>query len=324
MYCGHRLFELNVEVQTSRIVLKGARRVAYIRVFWRFNFDVEDSMQLRVMTRQDIPGGVRLNTVVGWNQTEADWERFLEGSPEGCFVMEDAGKIVGTAATLPFETKFAWVSMVLVDPDYRNQGIGTSLLRRAIEYLDGTAVPTIKLDATPAGKPLYEKLGFVTEYEIDRWILKRSLGREANPNKVSLSRETLTDVFDFDRDVFGADRSALLESLNERAPALTHVIRTEGEVKGYAFGRHGLFADHLGPWMARNDRTAETLLMQFLDNSVRETVIVDALRSSRVAGKLLRDNGFSPARPLTRMYRGPNTYRGKPDLLCAIAGPEFG
>src|ERR1700753_149172 len=132
------------------------------------HFDVEDSMQLRVMTTQDIPGGVRLNTVVGWNQTEADWERFLAANPSGCFVMDDDGKIVGSAATLPFDGKFAWISMVLVDPDYRNRGIGTSLLQRAIEYLDSTGMATQKLDATPAGKPLYEKLGFVTEYEIDR------------------------------------------------------------------------------------------------------------------------------------------------------------
>jgi GNAT superfamily N-acetyltransferase len=281
-------------------------------------------MQLRVMTEQDIPGGVRLNTVVGWNQTEADWERFLEGSPNGCFVMDDGGKIVGTAATLGFESKFAWISMVLVDPDYRNQGIGTSLLRHAIRYLDSTGIATMKLDATPAGKPLYEKLGFVTEYEIDRWILKRSVTRRPSDNELAVSRETLTDVFELDRDVFGADRSALLESLNERGPDLTHVIRTGNEVKAYAFGRHGLFADHLGPWVALDDQAVETLLIQFLDRSPRETVIVDALKSSRIAGELLLKKGFSRARLLTRMYRGPNIYPGKPDFLCAITGPEFG
>src|ERR1700753_4364541 len=131
------------------------------------HFDVEDSMQLRMMTKQDIPGGVRLNTIVGWNQTAADWERFLSASPIGCFVMQDGDKVATTCATIPYENRFAWIGMVLVDPDYRNQGIGTTLLKRAIEYLDGAGVATMKLDATPAGKPLYERLGYVTEYEID-------------------------------------------------------------------------------------------------------------------------------------------------------------
>ena len=112
--------------------------------------------------------------------------------------MEDDGKIVGTAATLSYENRFAWIGMVLVDPDYRNRGIGTSLLQRTIEYLDAAGIPTLKLDATPAGKPLYEKLGFVSEYEIDRWILKRSVDRTNHIDRqLACARTTIGSVFGF-------------------------------------------------------------------------------------------------------------------------------
>jgi len=30
-------------------------------------------------------------------------------------------------------------------------------------------VPTIRLDATPLGRPVYAKLGFVDEYEVTRY-----------------------------------------------------------------------------------------------------------------------------------------------------------
>jgi GNAT superfamily N-acetyltransferase len=288
-----------------------------------FRIEARRSMQLRVMTRQDIPGGVRLNTIVGWNQTEADWTRFLDASPDGCFVMDHDGKIVGTSATIPYERRFAWIGMVLVDPDYRNQGIGTTLLQRAVEYLDVTAIPTLKLDATPAGKPLYEKMGFVTEYEIDRWILKRSVTQNPATTISVLPSDLLKQVFEYDREVFGADRSALLGSLTNHAPSLV-VVPSWFERQGYAFGRHGVFADHLGPWMARDDRTAESLLKEFLRRSTRETIIVDALKSTRATGELLREQGFHPARPLTRMYRGSNEFPGNQNFLCAILGPEFG
>ncbi|HEY2820278.1 MAG TPA: GNAT family N-acetyltransferase [Candidatus Acidoferrum sp.] len=281
-------------------------------------------MQLRVMTQQDIPGGVRLNTVVGWNQTDADWERFLTASPNGCFVMDDNGKIVGTAATISYENRFAWIGMVLVDPEYRNRGIGTSLLRRTIEYLDAAGIPTLKLDATPAGKPLYEKLGFVTEYEIDRWILKRTSKEQSTARNASLSAEHLPRIFKHDNDVFGADRSALLHSLEERAADLTLAKWDGQDLRAYVFGRRGLFADHLGPWMARDAATAKALLSEFLHRSPRDTIIVDALKSKPTAGELLREQGFSPVRLLTRMYRGPNAFPGKPNSLYAIVGPEFG
>jgi GNAT superfamily N-acetyltransferase len=282
------------------------------------------AMRLRVMTMKDIPAGVRLNTVAGWNQTEADWNRFLAGSPQGCFVMEEREKVVGTAATFSYENRFAWISMVLVDPEYRNRGIGTKLLHRTVDYLNDAGIPTLKLDATPLGKPLYEKMGFVSEYEIDRWILKRAGDRDLAVKATWSRVGQLPEIFQFDREIFGADRSGLLRSLDERAPDLTLAEEGGSHLRGYAFGRHGLFADHLGPWMAPDRNSAEILLAEFLRRSSRVTIIVDALKSSRIAGEILRNHGFSPARPLTRMYRGPNAFPGRADLLCAIAGPEFG
>jgi GNAT superfamily N-acetyltransferase len=314
---------LDGKVWIERIVLKATPRVALIPVCWRF-VSTRGSMQIRVMTQQDILGGVRLNSIIGWNQTAADWERFLAASPNGCFVMADTDKIVGTSATISYEDKFAWIGMVLVDPDHRNRGIGTTLLQRAVEYLDGAGIPTLKLDATPAGKPLYEKMGFVTEYEIDRWVLKRSVSVKPMTQGKSASEEALSEALDFDRQAFGADRSKLLHSYNAQAPDLTLVAQNDGKLSGYAFGRRGLFADHMGAWMARDDETARTLLSQFLQRSSRDTIIVDALKSSSVAGELLRGSGFAPVRLLTRMYRGPNSNPGQPESLCAILGPEFG
>jgi GNAT superfamily N-acetyltransferase len=281
-------------------------------------------VKLRVMTKQDIPGGLRLNTIAGWNQTEFDWNCFLTGNPDGCFVMEDGAKVVGTAATLSYENRFAWIGMVLVDPEFRQQGIGTKLLEKTIEFLDDTGISTIKLDATPAGKPLYERLGFVTEYEIERWLLKRPARLNFAASGASLPTKRLSEVFTHDRNIFGADRSVLLRSLNEQAPHFTQVKCFGSQIQGYAFGRRGLFADHLGPWMARDHAAARTLLAEFLRRSSRETVIVDALKSNRMAGQVLHDHGFSVARLLTRMYRGRNSFPAKPESLCAILGPEFG
>jgi ribosomal protein S18 acetylase RimI-like enzyme len=39
------------------------------------------------------------------------------------------------------------------------RGIGTRLLEAAIKHFDDRKISTIKLDATPQGKPLYEKIG---------------------------------------------------------------------------------------------------------------------------------------------------------------------
>ena len=284
-------------------------------------------MHLRTMTKKDIPAGLRLKELAGWNQTAADWNRFLDASPEGCFVAEVEDKVRGTATTISFENKFAWIGMVLVDPEYRGRGIGTRLLERTIEYLEHQRMPTMKLDATPQGKPLYEKLGFVTEYGIERWVLKRSpkLDMEiVDSNRVLLPPAQLASIFAKDREVFGADRSSLLHSLYQETPQYAMSVWSSGTLHGYTFGRRGSFADHLGPWMAEDSAAARPLLHGFLARSSRETLIVDCLTANAVALELLRTSGFSYARTLTRMVRGLNGHPGNPDTLCAILGPEFG
>jgi GNAT superfamily N-acetyltransferase len=281
-------------------------------------------MHLRNMTEQDIPAGLRLSTVAGWNQTARDWRRFLDGGPSGCFVMEHDGNVIGTAATIVYQDRFAWIGMVLVDPDYRKQGIGTRLLERAIDFLDRLPVSAAKLDATPLGKPLYAKLGFVPEYEIERRILKRA-GNPAAAARVGTPLTAIEKkrIAGFDRELFGADRSFLLRSLSEEAPEFAMTV-SESPIPCYAFGRHGLFADHLGPWVAGSRPGAKKLLEEFLARSDRDTLIVDSVRSHSVAVELLEAFGFRPSRPLTRMVRGRKSGPGKPDSLCAILGPEFG
>ena len=286
------------------------------------------TMQLRTMLQADIAAGMRLKEIAGWNQTAEDWTRFLEASPEGCFVVEADGAVRGTAATITYEDKFAWVGMVLVDPEYRSRGIGTRLLDEAIAYLDERKIRSIKLDATPQGKPLYEKLGFVSEYEIERWTFKRNADRAGNKTTASLPEglpaELLESICKTDALCFGADRSALLRSMNRNAPEMTIGIWSAGRLDGYAFARKGSFADHLGPWIARDAGTAAQMLETFLGDSARETLIVDHRKANPFTEELLRAGGFSYSRLLTRMYRGKNDFPGTPEYICAIMGPEFG
>jgi hypothetical protein len=178
----------------------------------------------------------------------------------------------------------------------------------------------MKLDATPQGQPLYRKFGFVGEYEVERWMLRRE-GDEKPGEETPIEIE---DQAQLDREIFGADRSGLLRSLTEEAPDFTLVARQEGGIVGYTFGRRGALADHLGPWMASTEEVAAALLDEFLRRSGRELVFVDCVRRNPWAVSLVKARGFTFSRPLTRMFRGKNNHDGRPELLCAILGPEFG
>lgn len=277
-------------------------------------------MVFRLMTAKDIPDGMRLKDIAGWNQTPGDWQRFLSASPDGCFVAEHHGRVVGTSATIVYQGRFAWIGMVMVDPAHRGKGLGTTLLDRAIHYLDSRKISCVKLDATPQGKLLYEKFGFVSEYEIERWMLKRPLQEKC----LGKGLREIEDVLRLDSAVFGANRSELLRSLAEEAPEFTLAVRYDAGIAGYAFGRRGSRADHLGPWIAADGNAAAKLLDEFLRVSDRELVFVDCVRENPWAVSLVQARGFELSRPLTRMFRGKNQHPGRPEQLCAILGPEFG
>jgi len=276
--------------------------------------------EIRAMTPADIPAGMRLKDAVGWNQTKEDWARFVEANPEGCFVAEWNGEVAGTVTTIIYEDRFAWIGMVLVRPELRGRGIGTALLVKASDYLDARRIPCAKLDATPQGKPVYERLGFQIEYELERRTLRREHGAGAALHTV----ENIEAVLAADRDIFGADRSALLRSMANAAPEFVALARQGAALSGYALGRRGSRADHLGPWVARTEPAAREILENFLLRSRRDVVFVDVVKDNPWAPRLLMEKGFEFSRALTRMYRGENAHPGRPDLVCAILGPEFG
>ena len=116
--------------------------------------------QIDLLRACDVSSAQSLVEIAGWNQLPADWLRLLTREPRGCFKATAAGRLLGTVTTIVYGTELAWIGMMLVHPDARRQGIGTQLMRHAIDSLLAQGVKSIALDATPAGRPLYEQLWF--------------------------------------------------------------------------------------------------------------------------------------------------------------------
>ncbi|WP_315788840.1 GNAT family N-acetyltransferase [Fischerella sp. JS2] len=93
------------------------------------------------------------------------------------FVAEIDGKVVGSASCQLFAglypvfftedyRKFGYIWGVYVDSPYRNQGIAKQLTNMAIDYLKAIACTRVILHASPSGKPVYDRLGFVPSNEM--------------------------------------------------------------------------------------------------------------------------------------------------------------
>src|SRR5262245_36402600 len=119
---------------------------------------MRSGIHIRLMTDADLVFADQVRALAGWNQTLDDWRLLLEWEPEGCFVAELDGQPAGTATTTCYGVDLAWIGMVLVHPDQRRHGVGQALLNHCLAFLRERRVSSIKLDATPTGKTLYDQL----------------------------------------------------------------------------------------------------------------------------------------------------------------------
>jgi ribosomal protein S18 acetylase RimI-like enzyme len=221
--------------------------------------------------------------------------------------------------------------MILVDPACRGRGLGTrvfdEVLARLLEARDRDELETIGLDATPAGRGLYAKRGFVEGPALVRMRREPGLQGAAGRGRDEATRRmTPADVgaiLDLDRTVFGADREAVLRDALASAPALARVAVDGHRVRGYCLGRHGDHSDHVGPVVADGPDLALSLVGAALASAGRRAAIVDARAEPAWTGAL-GALGFRAQRPLTRMYLGDVRPASTPALELAVRGPEMG
>lgn len=284
------------------------------------------SILIRRMGAGDLPFADRIRSATGWNQTENDWRRFMAHDPEGCFVAELDGSPAGTATTTCYGGELAWIGMVLVDPDLRRRGVGRALLLHAIEYLRGLGIPCIKLDATPLGKQLYDRLGFQVEWGLSRW---ETDGIPVPPPSEAPSIRPVPVVelgrlARIDAEAFGADRLRMLRLMAENGARMVTAVPEDREHGAYGFLRSGSLASYLGPVVAPNPKAGTALVTRLAASVSNERLFWDIPDSNSAAVGLAEQLGFRRQRRLVRMFLGENRSPSDPSLQFAIGGPEIG
>ena len=285
---------------------------------------MSQDLQIRSMRSADVPAAMRLKEAAHWNQVAEDWNGFLEIEASGCFAGELDGEVVTTATNFNYENRFGWIGMILVDPIHRRKGIATRMMNQSISYLESLPCPCQKLDATDAGAKVYEKIGFVTEYQVERWTHPGRQQRDNSDAGLSdLTSQDLSAVEAWDRPIFGASRQRLLNwYVNNPAPSL--LLGDPGNPEGFLVGRPGSGAFQVGPMVAATSDAAARLLSGYLGRIGPRNLIADIHVQNPDARLLLEDLGFERSRVLQRMYRGQNDYPGTPEKVYLLAGFEFG
>lgn len=131
-------------------------------------------MNIRIMTTEDYNEvyslwlsckGMGLNNL---DDSKDGIDKFLQRNPETCFVAEINNKIVG-AVIVGNDGRRGYIYHTAVSPDYRNKGIATQLVDRAMSALRAIGINKAALvvfEKNATGNAFWEKIGFTVRDDL--------------------------------------------------------------------------------------------------------------------------------------------------------------
>jgi hypothetical protein len=203
----------------------------------------------------------------------------------------------------------------------RGRGIGTRLVRHALEYLDGRGTRSVRLDATALGQPLYENLGFCAEYQLTRFEGVLPPG-PAPGGVMPAGHDDLAGLVALDQAATDTERDRLLLRLFAERPEAVRMVRDETGPKGYLTVRPGSRALQIGPCVAGAE-AGPLLLGDAFHRYARLRVYLDVPADNAGARQLAQARGLTVQRDFIRMGRGPRVSESAAHIW-ASSGPEKG
>ncbi len=262
-------------------------------------------MKMERFELNDIPDFLNFAASEGW--LSSDWElRFLLNSfPQGCFSFRAGGLPIAFVTSMKYNDS-GWIGNLIVRESMRGKGIGSSLMKRALDALQQAGVRTVWLTASTSGKPIYERLGFVELDVINRWKGKGYAGHFCQTGGISLGEALVLDSMGW-----GDSREALLSATFKR-----------GEIFGGPGGFLVIQGDSVlmqaGPWGCINPQKASMLLDAAMAKIAGTgEIVLDVPGKNAAAASLLASRGFGIAGRTSLMYRGTAPLY-KPEIIYGL------
>lgn len=236
-----------------------------------------------------------MTAAYGPGERKGRLRRYRSLQPDGWFVACEDDRVIGLGGALCYGP-IAYLGLMSVLPEAQRRGLGALLVERILAWLAERGCPCVLLDASPAGAPLYRRMGFVEDEPTHVYA------RPASPSPAGgevLPSWSPAEVAALDAEAFGADRRRVLDAYGRDFQGL--VCRApDGRVAGYTVVQ----ASVIGPFIAREPAVAERLLDAALGlrRGFPTTLMLPGRNEDALA--LARARGFAHVRTLTHMRLG--------------------
>jgi GNAT superfamily N-acetyltransferase len=242
-------------------------------------------------------------------------ERFVAAQPDGIVVVERDGRVAGCGCCIAYvDGGFGWIGLVATDPGYQRLGIATAVTDALSDILAGHGCASV-LDASAAGAPVYERMGFADHgiTEVLSWENRHVTAPDGTDCAgVDVDDADVIDaVVRYDADRFGSSRPELLRALFAQCRGRAVVARRGGVIAGYLVGQEAALA----PVVADDSEALSALLAHAAAMPWSAPPRINVPPESAHTATLL-DRGFERRRQLRHMRRGIGALPGRRDRIA--------
>lgn len=280
-----------------------------------------ERIKIRRMTPQDFAFAVELTDTMNWDFTEKDFQFMMELEPEGCFIALDGTEKIGVVTAICYG-KLGWIGNLLVKPENRLRGTGSSLLKHAIGYLRRKGAKTIGLYSYIETAPFYEKLGFKRDSKYIRFAIQSMFKQTDATALGEMSEADMADVIKLDGECGFYSREKLLKRILVDSGDLCYVVRKNGKLIGFIMANW--YRREIGPWLCRPGymKEALSLLRAVLNKMVGIKVHMGVPEERKKILDELKEASFKEEFRVIRMFYGESL--GVNSCLLAMESLERG
>ena len=285
-------------------------------------------MVIRVLqSKEDIDFAVGLTVEEGWNYTPREIGLMLELDSEGSFVYEEGDDRLGFVTTVTY-SRTGVMGHLIVTGKARRRKIGDSLVKAAIEYMEGRGVESMMLYATHEGAGLYGRHGFTPRDDVlcvhcrlDKQRFRRQM-TACSP----ITSDDLDEVISLDRELFGDDRGRVLRTIHRHSSGSAFKIDHGNGIEGYIFARPDHVGHDLGPWacISGNPRDAEDLFTTVLSTIGDGILYSGTFVKNAEAVRVFKSLPVERSWVVPMMIRGNGRYGTDLSKVFALAAFELG
>ena len=273
----------------------------------------------------DLEFAASLTKKEGWHsETLSAFSTFYDNNPYGCLICEVDAVPAGICIATAYQNS-GFIGELIVDKQFRSQGIGRILMQSAIEYLQKRNIEMVFIDGVQKAIPFYLTLGFRPICRSLRFF--GQIDPQENPEIKNISADDLQMIYEVDRDCFGDDRSFFLKKRFENFPDVAFIWKENKKILAYLFARIGVGGwVTVGPWVHLIENSDKlTMLRHFQAKIGNQPFSIGILENRNEIIQQMVMNGMNPqSDPPSRMILGQGRNLGDNEYCLAIGSPAKG